>query len=88
MSTSSQLFEVYVLLQDLMKEHVNINQCLKEISSQNPPAYDFQRIATCAQSIVESCEEMKKILTPTACNCCKLIPTTLQDSSQLLDDCL
>ena len=45
MSTDSQLFEIYVLLQDLMKEHVNINQCLKESP---PDEIDLKKIATYA----------------------------------------
>ena len=68
MSTDSQLFNIYVLLQDLMKEHVNIDQCLKETP---PGEIDLQKIATYAKLIVERCDEIQSTVSSPCCTCHK-----------------
>ena len=65
---SEQLFQIYVLLQDLMKEHVNIHQCLQDISFGDPHR---ETIPPHAESIVQTCEELKRIVSPSTCICCK-----------------
>ena len=65
---SEQLFQIYVLLQDLMKEHVNIHQCLQDISFGDPHR---ETIAAHAESIVQTCEELKRIVSPSTSICCK-----------------
>ena len=67
-ANSEQLFQIYVLLQDLMKEHVNIHQCLQDISFGDPHR---ETITAHAESIVQTCEELKRIVSPSTCICCK-----------------
>ena len=72
MSADSQLlFDIYVLLQDLMKEHVNIDQCLKDISFTDPEDSSFKKIATHAELIMQKCTDIEKIVSPGQCCCCK-----------------
>ena len=72
MSADSQLlFDIYVLLQDLMKEHVNIDQCLKDISLTDPQDSSFKKIAAHAELIMQKCSDIEKIVSPGQCCCCK-----------------
>ena len=51
-----------------MKEHVKIEENLKEIATMTSQENEFEKIATSAASIVQTCEEIENIVAPR--NCC------------------
>ena len=80
MSADSQLLcNIYVLLQDLMKEHINIDHCLKDISLTNSQDSSFKKIAAHAELIMQKCSNIEKIVSPRQCCCCKQILLPLKN---------
>ena len=65
---ADKLFQLYILLQEIMKEHVKIEENLKEIATMTNQENEFEKIATSAASIVQTCEEIENIVAPR--NCC------------------
>ena len=51
-----------------LKDHVNIHQCLQDISFGDPHR---ETIAAHAELIMQTCEELKRIVSPPTCICCK-----------------
>ena len=67
--TSDHLFEIYTLLQDLLKFHVNIDNSLKELAFKD--SQDFDVIETTSNAIIETCNKMETCFAPKSCaNCC------------------
>ena len=63
-----KLFNLYILLQQVMKEHVCIDDTLKgPKTSQNN---EFEKVAFSATSIVQTCEEIENLLAPKQCCSC------------------
>ena len=72
MSTTSdmdQLFDLYVLLQDLMKKHLIINEAVKELALSEPQLRDFETIELACMSILEGCDAIEKCIRPKGCCC-------------------
>ena len=69
-SDADKLFQLYILLQEIMKEHVKIEENLKEIATMTSQENEFEKIATSAASIVQTCEEIESIVAPRSCCSC------------------
>ena len=67
---ADKLFQLYILLQEIMKEHVKIEENLKEIATMTSQENEFEKIATSAASIVQTCEEIECIVAPKSCCSC------------------
>ena len=73
MSTQSdveKLYQLYILLQEIMKEHVCIADTIKEITQNSPQDNEFEKVAASAASVVQTCEEIQALVTPTHCCSC------------------
>ncbi len=68
----NDLFELYRHLQNLMTYHVEIDETLKELSFSESHPQDFDPIETAASAIIETCDEIQKIVDPQRCHCCQL----------------
>ena len=69
----SNLFELYALLQNLMRYHVEIDERLKELSSTPPQPDDFEPIKTAATAIINTCDEIEKTVKSPGCpQCCQV----------------
>ena len=66
------LFELYALLQNMMQSHVEIDERLKELSSNIPKPDDFEPIKTAATAIIKACDEIEKSVKPPRCQCCQV----------------
>ena len=67
----SNLFELYVLLQNLMRYYVEIDGKLKELSSSPPQPDEFEPIKSAATAIINTCDEIEKTVRPPGClRCC------------------
>ena len=69
-SDADKLFQLYILLQEIMKEHVKIEENLKEIANMTSQENEFEKIATSAASIVQTYEEIESIVAPRSCCSC------------------
>ena len=65
-----KLYQLYILLQEIMKEHVNIDEFLKEISKNVGSINEFETVANSAASISQTCEEIENLVVPKHCCSC------------------
>ena len=63
------LFKLYVLLQDLMSQHMIIDETVKEISV-SESNLDLESLVCAASAIITVCQEIEKDLNPSQKNCC------------------
>ena len=70
-ATSDHLFEIYTLLQDLLKFHVQIDNSLKELAFKDSDSQDFNDIENTSRAIIETCKKIETNFVPKSCgNCC------------------
>ena len=62
------LFNVYDVLQDLMKQHEIINACLKNMSVCEEDQ-DFAPVENASAAIIEACEKIENKLKPKTSHC-------------------
>ena len=63
------LFKLYVLLQDLMNQHMIIDETVKEISV-SESKLDLESLESAATAIITICQELEKDLNPNQKKCC------------------
>ena len=63
------LFKLYVLLQDLMSQHMIIDETVKEISV-SESKIDLESLESAATAIITICQELEKDLNPNQKKCC------------------
>ena len=63
------LFNVYDVLQDLMKQHEIINASLKELSVCEED-HDLTPVENASAAIIEACEKIENKLKPKISHCC------------------
>ena len=63
------LFKLYVLLQDLMSQHMIIDETVKEISV-SESKLDLESLESAATAIITICQELEKDLNPNQKKCC------------------
>ena len=65
----NSLFEVYVFLQDVMKQHEIIDSALKDLSvcEEN---HDFTLMEKASAAIIEACNKIENQLNPPQVQCC------------------
>ena len=63
------LFKLYVLLQDLMNQHMIIDETVKEISI-SESELDLESLDSAATAIITICQELEKDLNPNQKKCC------------------
>ena len=63
----NSLFEVYVMLQDVMKQHEIINSTLKDLFLQEDNQ-DFSSIENASVAIIEACNKIENEFTPKSNN--------------------
>ena len=66
---NSSLFEVYVFLQDVMKQHEIIDSALKDLTvcEENQ---DFTPLETASAAIIDACNKIENQLKPPKPECC------------------
>ena len=64
----NSLFEVYVMLQDVMKQHEIINSTLKDLSLQEDNQ-DFSSIENASVVIIEACKKIENQFDPKKQQC-------------------
>ena len=69
---ASDLFALYTHLQNLMTHHVEIDASLKELSLNQSKPQEFELIENAASAIIDTCNQIEKVVTPPRCNCCQL----------------
>ena len=63
------LYKIYVLLQDLMGQHMIIDAAVKE-NSVSEDKLDLDTLESAASAIMNICQEIEKDLSPDSRNCC------------------
>ena len=63
------LYKLYVLLQDLMGQHMIIDAAVKE-HSVSEDKLDLDTLESAASAIMNICQEIEKDLSPDSRNCC------------------
>ena len=63
------LFKLYVLLQDLMTQHLVIDETVKE-TSVSEGTLDLETLESAATAIITICQQLEKDLNPNQKKCC------------------
>ena len=63
------LFKLFNLLQDLMAQHMIIDEAVKEVSG-SESSLDLESLESAATVVISLCEEIEKDLSPNQKKCC------------------
>ena len=63
------LFKLFNLLQDLMAQHMIIDETVKEVSG-SESSLDLESLESAATVVISICEEIEKDLSPNQKKCC------------------
>ena len=66
----NQLFELYSLLQNVMKYHEVINEVVKNLPEKDIQPEDFESIEAASGAIIDACNQIESIVGDRKCHCC------------------
>ena len=67
-----ELFSLYSLIQELMKNHVIIDETVKDVCLKEDKVHDLEPIEMASCAIIDACNEIEKSLQAKRCQCCCL----------------